>query len=212
MKMYKVFLHAILYVAVLIQGITAAQAQSGDQMLDGIGETGMIARYVFNGDLKDWSRNNLHAKFQGAEATFVNDNRFGKVLSLSGDNNSFLTIPGEALTDLESLSISGWIYLRSNQPGQRFFDFGRDVAKHFFAAPVGTNTQEGFQALITAEKGNKKGAVSPAIELNKWVHLAIVIDIPSKSLVTYVDGKPVGEAKDIPQELTEVFEIGRAHV
>src|SRR5688500_1586537 len=123
MKMYKVFLHAILYVAVLIQGITAAQAHSGDQTLDGIGETGMIARYVFNGDLKDWSRNNLHAKFQGAEATFVNDNRFGKVLSLSGDNNSFLTIPGEALTDLESLSISGWIYLRSNQPGQRFFDF-----------------------------------------------------------------------------------------
>jgi Uncharacterized protein conserved in bacteria len=205
MKMYKIFLCIILFVAVLTQGANTAQAQNGDQILDGIGETGLIARYVFSGDLKDWSRNNLHAKFQGPEVTFVNDNRFGKVLSLSGDNNAFVMIPGEALTDLESLSISGWIYLRSKQPGQRFFDFGIDATKHFFAAPVGTNAQEGYQAVITAENGSKKGATSQAIEANKWVHLAIVIDVPSKSIITYIDSKPVGEAKDIPLELTEVF-------
>ncbi|MES2003491.1 MAG: beta-L-arabinofuranosidase domain-containing protein [Bacteroidota bacterium] len=201
MKMYKVFSSVILFVTVLTLGVNTAQAQNGDQILDGIGETGMIARYVFNGDTRDWSRNNLHAKFQGGEARFVTDNRFGKVLSLSGDN-VFVTIPGEALTDLESLSISGWIYLRSDKPGQRFFDFGKDASKHFFAAPAGTAVQKGYQALIT---GNKNGAVSPAIEANKWVHLAIVIDIPSKSIITYVDSKPVGEAKDIPLELTEVF-------
>ncbi|SDF75510.1 beta-L-arabinofuranosidase domain-containing protein [Chitinophaga filiformis] len=205
MKMYQVFVRVILFVAVWIQGINTAHAQNGDQILDGIGETGMIARYVFNGDLKDWSRNNLHGKSQGDEIKFVNDERFGKVLSLPGNNNAFVKLPGEALSDIESLSISGWIYLRSKQSGQRFFDFGEDDTKHFFAAPVGTNAQEGYQALITAGQGNKKGAVSPAIELNKWVHLAIVIDIPSKSMITYVDSKPVGEAKDIPSELTAVF-------
>ncbi|AXY73191.1 hypothetical protein D3H65_04025 [Paraflavitalea soli] len=204
MKMNSVLLRVVLLTVVLIQGVNTTQAQSGDQILDGIGETGMIARYVFNGDLKDWSRNNLHGKFQG-EASFVNDNRFGKVLSLSGDNNAFITLPAEALTDLESLSISGWIFLRSTQPGQRFFDFGKDASKHFFAAPVGTTGQEGYQALITAEKTDKKGAVSPAIEANKWVHLAIVIDIPSKSITTYVDSKQAGEASDIPKELTAVF-------
>ena len=203
--MYKVFLYVILFVAVLIQGVNTAQAQSGDQILDGIGETGMIARYVFNGDGKDWSRNTLHAKIQGAEAKFVNDNRFGKVLSLPGDSSSFVTLPGEALTDLESLSISGWIYLRSKQAGQRFFDFGKDASKHFFAAPAGTNAQEGYQALIVTEKGNKNITVAPAIELNRWVHLAIVIDVPSKSMTAYVDSKPVGEAKNIPLELTDVF-------
>ena len=202
MKMPKVFSRVILFVTVLTQVVNTTQAQNGDQILDGIGETGMIARYVFNGDVKDWSRNNLHAKIQG-ETHFVTDNRFGKVLSL--DSGSFVTLPGEALTDMESLSISGWIYLCSNQPGQRFFDFGKDAAKHFFAAPTGTTTQEGYEALITAEKSNKGGAVSPAIELNKWVHLAIVIDIPSKTLTTYVDSKPVGETRDIPKELTAVF-------
>ncbi|KAA2239355.1 hypothetical protein F0L74_24435 [Chitinophaga agrisoli] len=203
---YNVFFRFILLIAFLAQDINIAQAQNGDQILDGIGETGMIARYLFNGDAKDWSRNNLHARLQGAEAKFVNDNRFGKVLSLPGDNSAFVTIPGETLTDLESLSISGWIYLRSDQPGQRFFDFGKDAGKHFFAAPVGENAQEkGFEALITAGAANEKGAVSPAIAINKWVHLAIVIDVPSRSMITYVDSKPVGEAKDLPAELTAVF-------
>ncbi|MBC7616164.1 MAG: glycoside hydrolase family 127 protein, partial [Pedobacter sp.] len=146
--------------------------------LDGIGETGMIARYLFNGDLKDWSRNNLHAKFQGTEVKFVSDNRFGKVLSLSDNSNDFLTLPAEALTNIESLSVAGWIYLRSEQMGQRFFDFGKDATKHLFVAPVGI------------------------VKINTWVHFTIVVDVPSKVVVTYVDGKPLGEAKEIPQELT----------
>src|SRR3982751_5752976 len=108
--MYKVLVQIALFVTVLTESSGSVQAQGGDQILDGIGETGMIARYQFNGDLKDWSRNNLHARFQGTEPIFINDSRFGKVLSLTGDNNSFLTLPAEALTDLESLSISGWIY------------------------------------------------------------------------------------------------------
>jgi len=201
--MYKVFIRIIRFV-VVVAAIDTAQAQSGDQVLDGIGETGMLARYVFNGDLKDWSRNNMHAKYQGGDTSFVNDSRFGKVLSLSGQN-AFVTIPGEALTDLESLSISGWVFMRSDRAGQRFFDFGRDASKHFFAAPAGTNAQRGFQALVTTEKSNKNGMVLPVIEMNKWVHLAIVIDVPSRSLVMYIDGKPAGESKDLPKELSEVF-------
>lgn len=203
MKIYKTLSRVILFVAVLIQGVCTVQAQNGDQILDGIGETGMIARYVFDGNVRDWSRNNLHAKFEGGEAKFITDNRFGKVLSLTGDN-VFVTIPGEAISDLESISISGWIFLRSDKPGQRFFDFGKDATKHFFAAPVGTNTQKGYQALLTANNNNV-GAVSPEIEANKWVHLAIVINVASKSIITYVDSKSVAEVKDIPIDLTAVF-------
>lgn len=201
--MDKVILRVALFVAVLTQGVNTARAQNGDQILDGIGETGMIARYVFDGDAKDWSRNTLHGKLQGAEAKFVDDPRFKTVLSLS--SNAFVTIPGEALTDIESLSISGWIYLRSKQPGQRFFDFGKDPIKHFTAAPAGVNGQEGYQALIMANKDKKGLAVSPVIETNKWVHVAVVIDVPSKSMITYVDSKPVGEAKNLSLELSDVF-------
>ena len=68
MKANKIFLGVILFLIVLTQGANTAQAQNGDQILDGIGETGMIGRYLFNGDVRDWSRNKLHASFQGSEA------------------------------------------------------------------------------------------------------------------------------------------------
>jgi DUF1680 family protein len=140
--MYKLLRCAVLAVLFISQSINPAKAQNGDQILDGIGETGMIARYLFNGDLKDWSRNNLHAKSQGTEVKFVNDNRFGKVLSLSGEANSFVILPSETLTGAESLSITGWVYLRSKQPDQ-----------HFFVPPVeliSTNTWAHFTLVIDA--------------------------------------------------------------
>src|SRR5690606_35680731 len=127
--MYNLFLRIIL-IALLAHVYTAGRAQNGDQILDGIGETGMIARYLFNGDLKDWSRNSLHAKHPGdGGAKFVKDDQFGQVLSLAGSSDDFVSIPGEALNDLESLSVSGWIYLRTDRPGQRFFDFGQDATR-----------------------------------------------------------------------------------
>lgn len=205
MKMYKVFLRSLLFIGVFFQAVNIAQAQGGDQILDGIGETGLIARYVFDGDVKDWSRNNLHAQLKSSELKFINDNRFGKVLSLNGDNNAFLTVPKEALSDAESLSVSGWIYLRSGKPGQHYFDFGIDASRSFFAAPVGSGDQKGCQAAIRTKDGDKISTISPAIEVGKWVHLAIVIDVPSKSLITYVNGKPLGETKGIPMDLTKVF-------
>lgn len=204
MKMKKRLSQVFLFAALVLQSLSL-HAQSGDQILDGIGETGMIARYIFNGDLRDWSRNNLHAKYQGGEAPFVNDPRFGRVLSLSGDNNAYLTIPGDALTDLESLSITGWVFLRSDKPGQKLFDFGRDANNRFFAAPQGTGTPQGFLTLVKSDKNESKGVAAPALELNKWIHLTIVIDIPGKSLITYVDGRQVGQSKEIPKELTDVF-------
>ncbi|MHA4896856.1 beta-L-arabinofuranosidase domain-containing protein [Pedobacter sp. PWIIR3] len=182
MKIYSVFLRIVLFLAVFGQSLSGVRAQSGDQILDGIGETGMIARYLFNGDAKDWSRNNLHGNLRGAGSKFVTDNKFGKVLSLSGESNSFIMLPGGTLTDLESISISGWVYLLSAQQGQHIFDFGKDAKQHLFAA------------------------VTPAIALNKWVHLALVVDVPSKSIITYIDSKPV-ETKDIPAEVTQMLSL-----
>src|SRR5262245_3346742 len=80
MKRYPVLFRFFQVIAMLTVGINTARAQNGDRILDGIGETGMIARYVFAGDARDWSRNNLHATIQGSGVEFVNDNRFGKVI------------------------------------------------------------------------------------------------------------------------------------
>lgn len=181
MKMSKLIFRFILSIALFIGLISTTKAQSGDQILDGIGETGMIARYLFNGDTKDWSRNNLHAKFQGAEPKFVNDARFGKVLVLNGEANAYLSTPIETLNDLESLSISGWINLQSKAAGQQFFSIGKNDQQLSFAA-------------LPAD-----------IVLNKWTHVSIVFDVPSKTYSTYIDGRPSGEPKGIPTAVQSIF-------
>ena len=204
MKIYSKSLNIILLFIALVSGINSVCAQNGDQILDGIGETGLSARYIFNGDAKDWSRNNFHAKLQGTGVQFINDSRFGKVLTLTGGDDSFITLPSGVLTDLESISISGWIYMRSKQADQYLFDFGRDATSHFFAAPFGTKDKQGYQASVTAN-GATNSAVSSSLELNKWTLVTVVIDVPSKSIITYLDGKPVAETKNTPLVLTEIF-------
>lgn len=186
---------------------TTLWAQDGDQILDGIGETGLIARYVFDGDVKDWSRNNLHGTIEASKMRFVADDKFGKVLSLSADSKAFVTLPGDAFAGEESLSISGWVYLLSNQRNQRFFDFGKNSKVHFFAAPTGTKEDAGFHTEITTLSGEKYKTDSPVLELNKWVHIVVVIDIPSKSLNTYINGVLVGSTKDIKLKLDQLFDM-----
>jgi DUF1680 family protein len=185
---------------------TNLQAQNGDQILDGIGETGLIARYLFDGDAKDWSRNNLHGKLNDSKAKFIADDLFGTVLSLPADSNAFVTLPGEAVTGEESLSITGWIYLLSNHKGQHFFDFGKNTKSHFFVTPMGTNEKQGFQAEIITEAGDKYQTGASDIEANKWNHLAVVINVPSKSISTYVNGELVSETKNVELDLEHVFD------
>jgi uncharacterized protein len=203
MRIYRLFLGIMLSCCVL--NTSWVFAQDGDQILDGIGETGLISRYRLNGNVSDWSRNNLHGSIHGTDFRFVQDEQFGNVLSLTGDSEAFISIPGEAMAGQESISITGWIYLRSAKSGQLFFDFGKNSESHFFAAPAGTKDKKGFQAQIITESG-EYAASSPSLEVNKWIHLAIVINASSKTLSTYINGESAGEANNVEVELDQLFD------
>lgn len=179
-------------------------AQSGDQILDGIGETGLIARYVFKGDTRDWSRNNFHAGMHGSGIRFIEDELFGNVLSLPGGSEAFISIPGEAVKGEESISVTGWIYLRSARKDQVLFDFGRNEKSHFFAAPTGTLEQDGFQVQIITESG-KYVSTSQTAEINRWNHIAVVINVPEKTLIAYLNGVKVSEVKNVTVDLKQLF-------
>lgn len=208
MKIYQLFFGVIL--SFWASCGTTLHAQTGDQILDGIGETGLIARYIFDGNTKDWSRNNWHGKVQDSKGKFINDEQFGTVLSLPADSNAFVSLPGEALLGEESLTITGWFYLRSNQIGQRFFDFGKNAQSNLFASPTGTKEKEGYHAEITAGVKNKYQAKSVVLEINKWNHIALVINIPSKSISTFLNGVLVSETKNVALELNQVLDTNSA--
>lgn len=187
--------------------VSKASAQDGHQILDGIGETGLISRHVFGGDARDWSRNTLHGRVYGAEQAFVEDARFGKALSLSARDKTYVMLPGEAVEAEESLTITGWFYPRSREVGQLFFDFGQDGRNHFFLAPFGTPGNDGFQVQVIKEGKLAQLIASPGykLETDQWVHLALVLDIPSKSITTYVNGEPVGKTENVDLELSQIF-------
>ncbi len=183
---------------------TSVFAQNGDQILDGIGETALIARYTFEGNAKDWSRNNLHGSIQGTGFKFSDDKQFGKVLSLSGDEETFVSLPGGLVRGEESLSISGWIFLNSQDKKQVFFDFGKNEQDHF-CVQISSTDDSGLQAQVVTVNRNFL-AKAPALVPDKWNHLAVVIDIPEKTLRVHVNGKLVSETRNVEMELSQLFD------
>ncbi|MDD2559106.1 MAG: glycoside hydrolase family 127 protein [Bacteroidales bacterium] len=181
-------------------------AQNGDQILDGIGETGLIARYTFKSDANDWSRNNLHGSIKGAGFNFVADSLFGNVLSLSGESESYMIMPGESVSGEESLSISAWIYPRSAGEGQVFFDFGKNNRSGLSAALTGRGEQTGILARVQTAT-QRFELSSEALALNTWHHLALVIDLPSKSLRMYINGKMAKEVQHVELSLADLFDM-----
>ena len=201
MKIYKSLL---LVLAIFTIILTSVHAQSGDQILDGIGETALIARYTFAGDIKDWSRNNLHGSIQG-KIRFIDDEQFGTVISISGEEGTFISFPPQTVRGEESLSISGWIYLSSQESGQVLFDFGKSSQAHLSVAQTGTNNAEAFLALVASPKENYQAGFS-ALTPYKWHHLSVVVDVPAKALRTYINGKLAGETTDVELELEQLFD------
>ncbi len=197
--------------SVLFLGLTLdarGQQSEGNQFLDGIGETALAARYVLAGNAEDWSRNGRHASVLGGPETYVDDARFGRVLSLDGANGAYLVLPGDALTELDTISVTGWVFFRSDSPWQRFFDFGQGTTASFFCTPFGGPSDSGFRARITTSGwAGEQGPTSPRIALDRWVHLAVVLDATQGTLTTYADGKRVGRAENIQAKLEDVLSL-----
>jgi DUF1680 family protein len=173
------------------------QTQGGDQFLNGIGETGLIARYVLNGNLEDSSRNQLHATLRGAGGSFVEDEA-RRVLLLTGDG-SHLQLPADAVSGEDTLSVTAWLFLPTGASGH-LFDFGQNAANRLFAEAGKT----GFRAGIVRGGSVRGETVGRPILENQWVHVAVVLDPASRVLKTYLDGAKVGEAADVSVTATQI--------
>jgi DUF1680 family protein len=185
-----------------------AGTAGGDQIVDGIGETSLIARYPLDGTTNDRSRDSHHARLQGNGGTYVQDETFGRVLSLA--DGACLQLPGDALRNADSLSVVGWVLLRGDgggAAGQRFFDFGKSARASFYCTPLGENANDGYRARITTSgAAGEQGPGGPRIATDKWVHLAVVLDAATKTLTIYADGAQVGQTKELKTGLEQVLD------
>lgn len=172
--------------------------QGGDQFLDGIGETAMVARYQLGGNAEDSSRNQFHASVRGVGGVFVNDDQFKQVLLLTGDG-SHLQLPGHTLSGEDTLSVATWLYLPTGATGP-IFDFGQNASTRFFA----TANASGFRASIALNGTVRESTPVPYLE-NRWMHVAVVFDPAARVLITYRDGVRAGQAADIASNAAQII-------
>ena len=196
----RVFFALLLTVAIVLVALVHAVpdgAQGGDQFLDGIGETGLVARYVLDDNAEDSSRNQFHAALRGNGGAFVEDTRFRRALLLTGDG-SHLQLPGDALAGEDTISVTGWIFLPTGASGP-FFDFGQNASTRLFALA----SPAGFRASIVSGGQVHETAAKPFLE-NEWVHLAIVLDPAARVLTTYLDGARAAQATDVAVDAARI--------
>ena len=202
MKLLRLYTCCTLALCALLS--LTSQAQEGDQILDGIGETGLIARYKFDGQVKDWSRNNLHGQVHGSGVIFGKDDQFGQVVTLTENETGYISIPGKAFSGEESISVCGWVFLRSTQGSQPLLRFTKDDQPVFVVTPRGSNDQSGFEAILNSESG-PYSVSAPDIPPFKWMHWAVVINTPAKTLSLYLNGSLAGETKEVDPDIISLF-------
>lgn len=206
MKKIRVIGQAVLLLFSIAYWNTMALAQGGDQILDGIGETGLIARYLFNGDTRDWSRNNLHAKVEGNELKFDRDDRFGNVLSLGNDAGGYVSIPSQVLNDVESFGLSTWVFLRTAAKDQQVLELQVEDQPILELSTSEESDYQGFQlGFRTSFAEDMKTFKGQALKPNTWVFLTLVIDFPSKSLRVYGNSQPLGDPVLLGNEFLDGF-------
>ncbi len=198
------------YGAIMIGMASWGGENGGDQILDGIGETALIARYLFDGDLRDSSRNGLDGRLEaekGEEADgFAEAPGFGTVLSLpGGDGGSYVRLPGKVLAGADSLSVTGWWFLRSEGEGGLLFDF-RSGEKHRLSARL-EQGNAGFHVRLIG-RGGDYHAAAPNVRFarKEWVHLAVVFDASRRAIHLYRNGQRVGRTEDVVLTMDEVFD------
>jgi DUF1680 family protein len=182
--------------------VLAQQGQGGDQFLDGIGETGLMARYQLGENVEDASRNQFHAALRGTGGAFVEDPQFRRVLLLTGDG-SHLELPSPTLDSIEdALSVTGWLYLPTGASGP-VFDFGPD-ASHRISAEA---SRDAFRASVVRD-GNTSTTQVTTLPENQWIHFAVVLDGARGNLRIVVDGSRVSEINHVNATAAQVLGRG----
>jgi DUF1680 family protein len=200
----RILLGLVSIVSVCLFGLVHAgslQQQGGDQFLDGIGETGLIARYQLQANAEDSARNQFHATLRGT-GSFVDDPQFRRALLLTGDG-SHLQLPDKALDGEDTITIVGWVFLPTGASGP-VFDFGQNASNRIYAVA----SRAGFRAsVVVGGKVVAETAPKPLQE-NQWAHLAVVLDPAGKVLTTYVDGVKAEQVAGVTVNATQIVKAG----
>ncbi len=191
--------------------MTPAEAEhGGDQILDGIGETALIARYLFDGHLRDASRNGFDGRLSTGERDtadlFLDDPARGTVLALTGKGDrAFVHLPGKALAGADAFSLAGWWLPRSQDEKGLLFDL-RGGANRRLSAWMGPDAADYRVHLAGNGTQCAAAATGTRVPRGRWVHLAVVFDAAQQAVRLYLNGEKVGQTECTGLTMDKIFD------
>jgi len=144
--------------------------------------TDWASYYPFTSNASDAS-NHFNGTLVGG-AGIQTDATRGNVLNLPGGVNQYVNFATAGIG--AARTFSGWVKWRGGNAWQRIFDFGQDTQRFFFLCPsTGYGT---LQCAITAQSSNYTQVIeAPALPLNTWTHVAVVLD--GRQGILYTNGQ-----------------------
>lgn len=163
------------------------------------GTKGLVARYDFEGSVRDHSENQLDGVMADVSqiVTGATKCRSGKSALLLDGTTNYVRIP-TSVAHLSQTTIAVWVYNPGNfTENSRLFDFGLDDARNAYLS-----LNQAGKIILTMKNGDKVQTVDGGAFLEGWHHLAITIG--AEAITIYVDGKVQGSATPVILRLADI--------
>jgi hypothetical protein len=115
--------------------------------------------------------------------------KVGNALTLSSDNQAYVSLPRGIVAQLSAMTIATWVKLKSGAAFQRVFDFGVDTNTFMYLVNAGNSGFVRFRIMSASLNKNQVLEGAEALPVGKWTHVAVTVGDNGASI--YVDGAQV---------------------
>lgn len=116
--------------------------------------------------------------------------KIGQAINLNGTN--FVTLPSNALSTFDEITVATWVNWRGGNQWQRIFDFGNDRNHYMFLTPRSNSNTLRF---AIKNGGGEQIIQTSQLPSNQWVHVAVTLGGGTAKL--YINGVESASASGI---------------
>jgi hypothetical protein len=107
--------------------------------------------------------------------------------------NDYVSFPSGITAGLNQFTFEAWVYWKGSAGSswQRIMDFGNNTSVYMFLTPRSADNNLRFAITTSAGPGEQRLDAPGPLQLNEWVHLAVVLDKNTSTGRMYLNGVEV---------------------
>lgn len=180
------------YVVKAVDRSLNASANSAQVIAQPTGGNALIAKYSFDGNLADSSRNANHPIVTNGTPAY-GAGKFGSAAAFDGSSQSFM-LPANLMSGVTNFTVAAWVYWNGGNAWQRIFDFGNGTMQYLFLTPSSGSGTLRF-AITTNSSGGEQIVETAPLATGGWQHVAVTCN--GSTMKLYLNGQPVATNKAV---------------